>query len=864
MSHEEFVIASDFFSTQLPSWVWGLLLGAVTLPIALYFWRQRKKRLDAEAALERQRELAARAESDLANWVHSNPCQLESLIDQIEALSSWGGYPRIRPFKYLSDRISSSGVMGIDPNYLNDSHPLKDQVKRVQDYPKNYEVLQNQLKLNYIESELNQNTEFFDTIEKLPLTPMQRRAVIVHEENNLVIAGAGSGKTSVIAARAFYLIQRQLAKPHEILILAYNKNAATELEQRISYRIGPEVSIKTFHKLGSDIISESRGVKPSVANSEEDELGKKLSIQRLLSNASRDKAFAGKLLNFFTNYLVPYQDITSFTNEQGYLEYLAKNELRSLNGEKVKSYGELLIANYLYLNGVDYKYEAKYEYETATPYKRTYKPDFWLPKCGIYIEYLALDRKGETPPFILQKKYTDELKWKQELHRKKKTVMAEIRCYHTMEGNLEVELQKVLDKHGVTLNPIPKKEVFSKLKEFGEITRFANLLGTFLSHYKSNKWTINSLEQKARQAASPDRNLAFLEIFNEIHAAYERALIEQDAIDFDDMIAKAVDYIEQGEFRSSYKHILVDEFQDISRGRAKLLKALRQSSGDTTLFCVGDDWQSIYRFAGSDVSLMGEFDKNFGNSEMTKLDKSFRYNDKIAEISGAFIQKNPAQISKDISTIMHSEDPQVFFLNGEKTELQYSREALNHILETSGKKASVLLLGRYNHTVPDEMLQKIRREFGGLDINFKTVHKSKGLEFDYVILLGLNSSTYGFPSMRVDDPILNLVLPVAEIFEHADERRLFYVAITRARNSVYLINGVPYRSKNKKTLPPSSFLTEVMSCGALVLPLCEDTVRIRTCPKCKMGVLVGRRGPSGDFYGCSLIYCDHTENKKRD
>ncbi len=426
-----------------------------------------------------------------------------------------------------------------------------------------------------------------------------------------------------------------------------------------------------------------------------------------------------------------------------------------------------------------------------------------------------------------------------------------------MEGNLETELQKVLDEHGVSLNPIPKKQIFSQLEKFKEITRFSKLLDTFLSHYKSNKWTIQLLSEKAHQTASPERNLAFLEIFDEIHAAYEKALIEQGDIDFDDMITKAVDHLDQREFRSPYKHILVDEFQDISRGRARFLSALRQSCGDTTLFCVGDDWQSIYRFAGSDVSLMSEFEKNFGHSETTKLDKTFRFNNKIAEFSGAFIQKNPAQIPKRISTLTHSENPQVFFLNGEESELHYVREALNHILRNGNRKARVLLLGRYNHTVPDEMLLTIRREYNDLDISFKTVHRSKGLEFDYVILLGLNSSTYGFPSMRIDDPILSLVLPVAEDFEHAEERRLFYVATTRAKNSVYLVNGIPYEGKSKRTLPASSFLTEAMSFNDTILPLNKDAITSAICPKCKMGVIVERKSDYGVFHPCSNWYCDY-------
>ncbi len=131
-----------------------------------------------------------KAEKALDGWVRSNPCQLQSLTKQIEDTTTWGAHPRIRPFKDLSDRISSSGVMGIDLNNLDDAHPLKEQVAQVQAYPEHYKAFQKQLKSKYIERELNHANDFFNTIEKSPLTDMQRRAVIVHEENNLIIAGA--------------------------------------------------------------------------------------------------------------------------------------------------------------------------------------------------------------------------------------------------------------------------------------------------------------------------------------------------------------------------------------------------------------------------------------------------------------------------------------------------------------------------------------------------------------------------------------------------------------------------------------------------------------------------------------------------
>ena len=252
------------------------------------------------------------------------------------------------------------------------------------------------------------------------------------------------------------------------------------------------------------------------------------------------------------------------------------------------------------------------------------------------------------------------------------------------------------------------------------------------------------LREKAKQTPLAERSLAFLDIFEVLKSAYEKGLEEHEAIDFDDMISQGVDYIEQDYYIPPYTHILVDEFQDISRGRAKLLNAMRHHTQDKTLFCVGDDWQAIYRFAGSDVAVMREFGQYFGATEITKLDKTFRYNNMISDFTSQFILQNPNQIKKSVSTVKKVDTPQIFYLNSDKGELSIAFDALNHINKSAKDGSSVLLLGRYKHTMPEELLDEARAAFDNLRIDFKTVHSSKGLEYDYVIILGLNSGKFGF------------------------------------------------------------------------------------------------------------------------
>ena len=187
-------------------------------------------------------------------------------------------------------------------------------------------------------------------------------------------------------------------------------------------------------------------------------------------------------------------------------------------------------------------------------------------------------------------------------------------------------------------------------------------------------------------------------------------------------------------------------------------------------------------------------------------------------------------------------------------------DALNHINNPAKQDGSVLMLGRYKHVLPDKQIKQIRAAFDNLRIDFKTVHSSKGLEYDFVIILGLNSGKYGFPCQIVDDPVMSLVLPVEEDFEHSEERRLFYVACTRAKHSVYLINGIPTNGNFKGALPPSTFLNEAIANTKYVEPLNTECVIKPLCPECGIGVMVKRDGPHGEFLACSFRFCDHTKN----
>ena len=503
---------------------------------------------------------------------------------------------------------------------------------------------------------------------------------------------------------------------------------------------------------------------------------------------------------------------------------------------------------------MSYEYEAQYEHDTRTSQRGQYKPDFHLPDAGIYIEHFALNAAGNTPPFINCEEYLRSMEWKRRLHAERGTILIETFSHEKAAGKLTKNLSEKLAAHGVTLSPIPSDQVFVALQEQERVDRFTRLVATFLHHFKGAQLSSREVARRAAKAGDRFRAQAFLAVFEPIFERYQKSLSRRDEIDFHDMINKATKHVEAGRFLSPFRYILVDEFQDISPGRARLLKALLDQSPTAQLFAVGDDWQSIFRFAGSDIAIMREFGDHFGHTEQTYLETTFRCADRIAEVATKFVLSNPAQIRKKVRSTRRADGPSVH-VGLPAEDLSLLEEALDMIgadAANHGEKSTVLLLGRYGHTRPKHM-SELRKRHPELDLTYMTVHGSKGLEADYVVVLGLRAGKYGFPAEIADDPLIDLVLPAAETHPHAEERRLFHVAMTRARRAVFLLadRGAP-----------SSFVQELIHGSYDISEFGRLPENDVSCPVCVTGLLV-RRENSRDgstFYGCSnWPYCDHKQ-----
>jgi DNA helicase-4 len=713
----------------------------------------------------------------------------------------------------------------------------------------------NRLNEAYVECQLEAFKAFFDGVESNPLTPNQRRACVIDERHNLVLAGAGTGKTSTMIGRAGYLLKAGLAQPEQILMLAFGRKAADEMDERIQSKLGIDtLTVKTFHGIGKHIIAQVEGVVPAINKMAEDEHLLARFIDEQVQRLLQDEQYKSRLTAYFLYHSYPYKSAFKFKSLGEYNKYILENDIRTLQGELVKSYEECEIANYLYRQGIAYEYEANYQVNTSGPDYRVYQPDFYLPDYGIYIEHFAVNEHNQTPPFIDQKSYLEGMEWKRALHQKHETCLIETYSYQKQQGVLTQELEQQLKQAGVAFQPKPNNELLRQLNQFGQASQFSQLLMKMLGLFKATGLDISKLVSLANQHEDKNRMQAAAFLFDPIYEAYQQHLRNTDTIDFDDMISRAIGYVEAGRYRSPYSYILVDEFQDISASRARLVKALLNQYPDSGLFCVGDDWQSIYRFTGSDVTITKEFEEHFGDTAISILDLTFRFNNKIGDVASRFVMQNPTQIAKQIQSHQVIDQAAVSLIKTNQDQVGL-KAALSAINAKAGANASVLILARVSFRKPD--LTYLKRQYPNLKLQFMTVHASKGKEADYVIVLGLEKGKHGFPSEKTTHPLLELLLPPAEVFAHAEERRLFYVALTRARHHVYLVSDANKASDFVRELVDRRYEIRVDEFNGDGF---QDKIADIPCNECGTGYMVSRDSQHGSFFGCSEYpLCTHTE-----
>lgn len=709
---------------------------------------------------------------------------------------------------------------------------------------------------------------FFDTVEKNPLTDEQMDGCICMDDAVQIVAAAGSGKTSTMVARVGYALHEDLVKPEQILVLAFNRAVAEELQARIDTRLKGfdgigAVTVKTFNAFGLSVIGKSTGRKPSLAEWAEPGRDIPMIVQIIEDLRTTDRKFRQDWDLFRTVF---GRDIgQSGLPSQANAFINGKRGILTANGDIVKSEEERMIADWLFFNGIRYEYERPYEHDTATEDHRQYHPDFFYPEIGLYHEHFALDKNGRAPAHF-GGDYLSGVHWKRELHAEMNTQFIETTSHGIRSAGGFASLEDELRALGVVLDYDPERETKGQKPVTTE--QLAKTLRVFQQHVKSNGLSHQQLRDAIAKDTGDhaDRLARFLALFEPIGNEWDRRLREANCIDFDDMLLLATDHIESGRYNSPYQMVLADEFQDTSRAKVRLLKALLKNAGEDAHLCVvGDDWQGINRFAGADIGVMTEFEQVFDYSTRLTLNTTFRCPVQLCEVSSAFIQANPRQIRKIVATTnpyakkalhVFAAKTQSLWLERLEQDLQSMYEfAIDGKLKSDvGDRVSVMILGRYHKDEPRELI-RWRQRFGiHLNIEFRTVHASKGLEADYVVLVNVVEGLMGFPSQLNDDPVLQIAMPEPDPYPLAEERRLFYVALTRARRQVRI-----YTQEES----PSRFLSELARADAAVIE--TEVGALNLCPKCGIGTVRQYTGRYGPFEACSAHpRCDFKRSLSKD
>jgi len=730
----------------------------------------------------------------------------------------------------------------------------------------------------YTQNTIAQNKEFFDDIENKSLDAQQRKAVVVDEYSNLIIAGAGSGKTLTILAKVKYLVERKNISPSKILVLSFTRKTVEELNVRLK-KMSLAVQATTFHKLGYDIIKRhSASQPPAVANENIlSNIVKEYFRKDIVKNSTQMEA----LVEFLACYIAIPEEYDKFQSAgeridhyRGYIDYETLKSKVAVSGnrdtlanERVRSVEELIIANFLFLNGIKYEYEKTYPHT-----KHVYRPDFYLVDYDIWLEHFGVDNNDRAKWLNSydEKKYVNNMKKKRVIHRNNGTKLLETYSYYNRDNVLLYKLEQMLKENGVSFNKANMhdiyKSIMNKDKYLGH--ELEGLVATFVNLCKSRRLSSEQVKKmftsELKDTFMGRRARLFHTFAAPIMEKYQLALDDKKEIDFNDMINAAADLVLTHGASEPYDYIIVDEYQDASFSRFNLLQAIRESSS-AKLLCVGDDWQSIYRFAGSDISLFSDFGSFVGEYEKLLIENTHRNSQQLVSVASEFIQKNPKQIKKSpVSRKGNIANPINFCTYADDTFFDLFMGVVKEIVSSShhGKDANILILGRHTFdikkiTMIDKHTPRTSVQYDassgsisidGIDstnICYSTVHRAKGLEADNVIILNMENSQYGFPNKLADDPLITVLLSRKEDFRHAEERRLFYIALTRTKNKVYLL----ILNRNS-----SEFFNEIREYSNSLEIFAQSNSAVRVdCPWCETGMLMIRQNgtTSEKFLGCS-------------
>ena len=687
----------------------------------------------------------------------------------------------------------------------------------------------------------------------------QREAILCENKRALVLAGAGSGKTKTLIQKLLYLIQHTQVKPSNILAITFTKNATNEMLDRLiiagdatgkyeqfinAKNISRKekdaerfkqvqskgwinnLTVRTFHSLCYSILKnyggsvydnkfrlileddafESAGNFKGRAPEKPFEL-----LHKILIEKCKDKNYLLSLKRYILDF---YVDRIFVDEKLKQNFYKSETKYTTLKGEKVRSKSERDIADWLYRHSIKYVYEPEIYFKDFE-----FKPDFFIPQADLYIEHVS------NKSFSMNEK---EQQFEVSGHTLVKT-------YETMTHNsnlFNLALERiVMGKINGNISQIVSLNFEEEFKSYHDkIDEFLKMCMRVLSMAKADNISFEKILCKAKESKH-DRVKIFYELCLPLSTEYKNYCVKKSYLDFDDLLIETINLLENHEeirtlFQHKFKYILVDEFQDVNSLQVKLLKQL--ATNQTQLFCVGDDWQSIYGFRGSEVDYIINFEKHFESPAIIKLGINYRSTDSIVNASNEVIKNNKFKIDKEVKAVKQSPNKLHIFKAKSINEdgVDYVTERINEYLESGLNSDDILILYRRS-----KMFAPYRNALrqAGLKVSAKTIHAAKGLEAKIVFILGLIDGSGGFPDIWLDDIVFRTIKYVKYDLLMEEERRLFYVAITRAKEELHLITELGNESRFIDEIPNHFFNYNSISFQSIVEPL-------HLCPSCKTAV----------------------------
>lgn len=656
-----------------------------------------------------------------------------------------------------------------------------------------------------------------------PLDSEQAAAVAATSGDIQVVARAGSGKTRTLVTRAIFLQRHCGVSPREILLLAFNKKAAEEMKSRLAQTLGENLpQVMTFHALAHALVQPEENLIFDDASA--DWFGLSREVQGVIDEHVGSEEYGDRIQHLMlAHFREDWERIVDGRFEMTMAEFLAHRRAlprESLKGDRVKSYGEKVISNALFEHGVEYRYERNFRWDGVN-----YRPDFTIPikpRGGVIVEYFGLEGDADYDQRSQEKRqfWAGKDEWTfVELSPKDLAKSGQ-------DGFVRLLLRKI-EKAGVSHQRRSEEEIWELVRRRA-VDRFTGAMKNFVGRCRKRNLTPEDLDSMvAGHTSCSTAEALFLDVGVLIYRGYLQRLIANEKEDFDGLMWRSVSLVREGQTRfvrdkgkergdvARLRFVMIDEFQDFSQMFFELVDAIRSANPQAQFFCVGDDWQAINGFAGSDLRFFGDFATYFRDTSRRHIRTNYRSPRSVIEVGNALMAGHgpaaePERADAGLVLLCKLDDFQPSSSEQARHNGDEITPALLRLVRSFlDRGVDVVMLSRrkgvpwyvsYGKPAirePDQLarfLEHVRSYLPQEDrrrVTASTVHGYKGLEQSAVIVLDAVRRSY--PLIHPNWVFLRVFGDHIDQIE-AEERRLFYVAVTRAKESLALLTEAPSQS----------------------------------------------------------------------